>query len=340
MRSSRVQIAAAVAALVVLATPARATDPQHDSLIYCQGSADGGFSGTVTDREHRVLVGDPPLPAGVRSSRMTIDGVSTRVVQAGPRAAAQAVLFVHGNPGSSRDFDRFVAETGRFARAVAVDMPGYGHASDRPGGPYTTAGASHFIESLTERLGIRRVYLVAHDFGGIWGLEWAARHPARLASAVLIDTGVLIGYVGHPLALVWHTPGAGEAQVLATTRASFRAALDANNPRPLPDRFVNRMYDDYDRGTRCAMLHYYRDISSPDALGRRQAAVLRRRIRPALVVWGAQDPYVPARYAETQKQAFPAAEIHVLQGDGHWPFVDQPQRVLRLVIPFLRRAVG
>jgi pimeloyl-ACP methyl ester carboxylesterase len=69
------------------------------------------------------------------------------------------------------------------------------------------------------------------------------------------------------------------------------------------------------------------------------AAALRRRIRPALVVWGAQDPFVPASPAETQKQAFPAAEIHVLQGDGHWPFVDEPQRVLRLVEPFLRRVV-
>jgi pimeloyl-ACP methyl ester carboxylesterase len=337
MRGSRVQLAAAAAALMALAAPVHAADPVHDSLVYCQGSADGGASGAFTDREHTILVGDPPLPPRVRRSRVTVDGVSTELVQAGPRAAKQAVVFVHGNPGSSRDFDSFVAQTGRFARAVAVDMPGFGHADDRTGGPYTTAGAAHFIESITNRLGIRRVHLVLHDFGGPWGLEWGVRHPDRLASVVLIDTGVFIGYYGHPAALVWHTPLAGEAQVATTTRQSFRAFLDANNPRPLPDRFVNRMYDNYDRATRCAMLHYYRDISNPDAMGRRQAAVLRRRIRPALVVWGAQDTYVPARLAQTQKQAFPTAEIHVLQGDGHWPFVDEPQRVLRLVVPFLRR---
>jgi pimeloyl-ACP methyl ester carboxylesterase len=74
-------------------------------------------------------------------------------------------------------------------------------------------------------------------------------------------------------------------------------------------------------------------------MGRRQAAVLRRRPRPALVVWGAQDPYVPASLAAKQRQAFPDAQIHVLQGDGHWPFVDEPERVLRLVVPFLRHAV-
>jgi pimeloyl-ACP methyl ester carboxylesterase len=339
MKASRVFVAAATAALCALAPPALAVDPIHDSLVYCQGSADGGLSGAASDSEHTILVGDPPLPPRVRRSRVTVDGVSTRVLQAGPRTARQAVVFVHGNPGSSRDYDAFVAQAGRFARTVAFDVPGFGRADDRPGGPYTTAGAAHFIESLTRRLGIRRVHLVLHDFGGPWGLEWGSHHGDRLASVVLIDTGVFIGYYGHPAALVWHTPLAGEAQVATTTRGSFRAFLNANNPRPLPARFIDRMYDDYDRSTRCAMLHYYRSVSNPDAMGRRQAAALRRRIRPALVVWGAEDPYVPASLAEKQRQAFPAAEVHVLQGDGHWPFVDEPARVERLVVPFLRRVV-
>jgi pimeloyl-ACP methyl ester carboxylesterase len=341
MRGRTTVFTVVVAALTVLAAPAPALDPLHDSLYYCDEGLDGGASGQwTTDREHTVLVGDPPLPAGVRSGRVSVNGVSTRVVQSGPRHARQAVVFVHGNPGSSRDFDQFVAQTGRFARAVALDVPGFGRADDRPGGPYTTQGAARFIEGLTHRLGIRRVHLVLHDFGGPWGLEWGAAHGVRLASVVLIDTGVLIGYYGHPMALVWHTPLTGEASVATTTRSGFRWFLNANNPRPLPDRFVDRMYDDYDRGTRCAMLHYYRDVSNPDAMGRRQAAALRRRIRPALVVWGKEDPYVPANLAETQKQAFPAAEIHVLEGDGHWPFVDEPRRVLRLVIAFLRRATA
>jgi len=326
-----------VIALAALVAPGWAVDPVHDSLVYCKGSLDGGASGAFTDREHTIVVGDPPLPRGVRRRRMTIDGISTPVMEAGPRRGREAVVFVHGNPGSSRDFDSLVAETGRFARAVAFDVPGFGHADDRPGGPYTTQGAARFIDDLAKRLGIRRVHLVVHDFGGPWGLQWGAEHGDRLASVVLIDTGVLIGYYGHPAALVWHTPLAGEVQVATTTRQTFTDFLQWNNPRPLPARFINRMYDDWDRGTRCAMLHYYRDVSNPDAMGRSQAAALRKRSRPALVVWGKQDPYVPESLAAKQKQAFPRAEIHVLPGDGHWPFVDEPRRVRDLVIPFLRR---
>lgn len=52
--------------------------------------------------------------------------------------------------------------------------------------------------------------IVAHDFGGPWALAWAARNPDVLASATLINTGVLIGYRWHRYARVWRTPVLGE----------------------------------------------------------------------------------------------------------------------------------
>ena len=219
-------------------------------------------------------------------------------------------------------------------------MPGLGHADDPSGGPYTTDGAAKFIDDMLARLGIQQADMVLHDFGGPWGLQWASQHPDRLKSVVLVDTGVLIGYPGHPSALEWHTPIIGELSMATTTRQTFNAFLQAQNPKPLPWAFVNRMYDDYDRSTRCADLHYYRDISNPDTLGREQAAVLRQRPRPALVIWGQEDPYIPFTLADTQKQAFPDAEVHVLPWAGHWPFVDYPDQVRNLVVPFLRGVVG
>jgi pimeloyl-ACP methyl ester carboxylesterase len=45
-----------------------------------------------------------------------------------------------------------------------------------------------------DTVGIDRAHLVGHDFGGLWGLQWAATHPAQFVSAVLINTGVLLGW--------------------------------------------------------------------------------------------------------------------------------------------------
>lgn len=68
----------------------------------------------------------------------------------------------------------------------------------------------------------------------------------------------------------------------------------------------------------------------------RDAAALREVNPPTLVIWGGGDPYVPARYAQVQRQYFPRAEIAVLPTSGHWPFVDDPDGVANALVPFLR----
>ena len=57
---------------------------------------------------------------------------------------------------------------------------------------------------------------------------------------------------------------------------------------------------------------------------------------PALVVWGAGDPNIPVRYADAQAQYFDA-DVQKIDGAGHWPMIDEPERTRALVLPFLRR---
>lgn len=319
-----------------VAVPGGFAEELDRSLFYCDGTLDGGASGALTDAEHSVLVGDPPLPDGVRERQVTAAGIPTRVVEAGPSDAEEAVVFVHGNPGSARDFDALVAATGEFARAVSFDVPGLGDADDRPGLDYTVEGVAAYLDTLLAELGIRRVHLVLHDFGGPFGLHWGVEHPDALESVVLINTGVFIGYFGHPAALSYATGGVGEIDMATLTRDRFTGTIQAQNPDPLPSAFLDRMYDDYDRATRCAALQYYRSIENPDAFGRAQAAELRKRPRPALVIWGEDDPYIPADVARRQDQAFPGARVEFLPDTGHWPFVEEPERTRDLAVSFLR----
>ena len=191
-----------------------------------------------------------------------------------------------------------------------------------------------------DALGIERAHLVAHDFGGPWGLAWAAGDPDRFAGAVLIGTGALPGYRWHALARLWRAPVAGELFMATTTRLGFRALLRRGNPRGLPPKFADRMYDDFDRGTRRAVLDLYRSVPDVAAAGERLAAALRPLDRPALVLWGRHDPYLPVAHAERQRAAFPRAEVRVLERSGHWPFVDDPIAVRDAIVGFLAGRVG
>jgi pimeloyl-ACP methyl ester carboxylesterase len=325
-----------VVVLSALAPSASAQAPPGDPTLYCEG--DGGPLGAATDLEHSILLGEAPLPAGLRSSRVSVDGVSTRVVEGGPTNAADAVVFVHGNPGSARDFDDLVATGGAFARTVAFDISGYGESDHYAAHIQSTDGAARYIGGVLDELGIRRAVLVLHDFGGPWALQWAVGDPDALIGAVLMNSGVFIDYIPHPFAIEWATPVAGELQMASTTREGFRATLQAANPRGLPPDYVDRMYDGYDRATRCAALRYYRSaIRLENAnVPREQAAVLSRRPRPALVIWGEQDIFIPPKHAEDQREAFPDAQVHYFEDSGHWPFIDNPDRTRDLFVTFLR----
>jgi pimeloyl-ACP methyl ester carboxylesterase len=124
------------------------------------------------------------------------------------------------------------------------------------------------------------------------------------------------------------------------TRRMFRFSINRGNPRPLPRAFLDRMYDDYDRSTRRAVLKLYRASNHPGRLAEQLAPVLRTLQVPVLVIWGRHDPYVSVEHAERQREVFADVRIVILDHSGHWPFADDPEGVAAAVVPFLRQHRG
>jgi pimeloyl-ACP methyl ester carboxylesterase len=278
--------------------------------------------------------------AETRQSNLAVSGARSLVRESGAPGAREAVVFVHGNPGSSEDWTDLLWRTGDFARAVAPDMPGYGKA-DRPADfDYTVHGYARHLAGLLEQLGVDRAHLVLHDFGGPWGLTWASEHPEAVASITLVNIGLLPGYRWHKYARIWRTPILGELFQLTATRGMFHRLVNADNPKRFPPQFLDRMFDDMDRGAKRAVLKLYRATSDVDGMSRALADALAPLRLPALVVWGAGDIFLPVRYAEEQRKFFDVSAVHVLEGCGHWPFVDEPDRCAEIIVPFLRRQAG
>jgi pimeloyl-ACP methyl ester carboxylesterase len=279
--------------------------------------------------------------AEVEHGQVEAGGIRSPLLSAAPpgqEQAAEAVVLLHGNPGSSQDWARLVGEIGELGRAVAFDLPNFGQA-DKPADLDPAEYPVH-VGRVLDRLGIRRAHLVLHDWGGPWGLAWAARHPDRFASVTLVNTGVLLGYRGHYVAAVWVTPGLGELAMRMATLPGFRLLLRHGNPRGLPPEMVDRMWHDFDGGTRRAVLRLYRWARRPGRLMGPLRDALRPLDRPALVVWGVHDPYIPARMAYRQLEVFPRAQVALLPDSGHWPMADDPEAVAALVLPFLRTQLG
>ena len=270
----------------------------------------------------------------MRQSSVRVDDVRSPVIEAGPEGAREAAVFVHGNPGSAGDWADLVRRTGEHGRAIALDMPGYGGA-DRPETfDYTVEGYARHLAGALAELGVERAHLVLHDFGGPWGLQWAADHPDAFASVTLVNTGVLRDYSWHLFARLWRTPRIGELFFRTTTRPALRLSLRRGQPVPLSrERFEEIYAAAKDPGTQRAVLRLYR-ATPADKMGGLHDA-LRPLDRPALVVWGVADPYIRLEQADRQRETFPTARVERIERAGHWPMFDQPERLAELVVPFL-----
>jgi pimeloyl-ACP methyl ester carboxylesterase len=262
------------------------------------------------------------------------------VIESGPEDAREAVVFVHGNPGSSTDWVGLLDAAGEIGRAVALDMPGFGQADKPRDFSYQVASYADFLQDALTELGIDRVHLVVHDFGGPFGLLWGLQHSSAWASVVLIDIGVLPGYRWHAMARRWRTPVLGELLQAWIPRSAWRRSMQKSNPRGLPGDFVEKMYDDYDRGTRRAVLALYRATPDPEQAASTLGPALAELRKPALVVWGAKDPFAGVEFAERQRDFFDVQDVVILPESGHWPFQDDPVPVEQAVVGFLRRQLA
>ena len=270
---------------------------------------------------------------------LRVAGVGTAVRECGP-PGPEAIVFVHGNPGSGADWSGLLEAAGELSYAIAPDLPSYGR-SERPESfAWSVPGYAQHLAALIDQLGIRRAHLVLHDFGGPWGLSWAADHPDAVASVALFNTGLLPGYRWHKYARIWRTPVIGELFMASVTRSLFHRLLARENPRPFPPGFVERMFDELDGGTKRAALALYRATSDLGALSEQLAARLEPLRLPALVVWGAADTTLPYRYAALQARFFADPDVHVLAGCGHWPFIDEPEHCRHLLSAFLRQQLA
>jgi pimeloyl-ACP methyl ester carboxylesterase len=171
-----------------------------------------------------------------------------------------------------------------------------------------------YYDDLFDRLGLGRVDLVGHSFGGMVAAEYAATFRDRVGKLVLIDAMGLwrddAPVEDHLLVspqklvkLLFHDPSKAEvAAKLAMPKE--REAMDA--------AIVNRF------GALASTSHFIHPIPER-GLKRR----LRRIKAETLVLWGAQDALVPPAYAAEFGELIPNARVEMIEKAGHLPQVEQ-----------------
>ncbi|UBV15178.1 alpha/beta fold hydrolase [Mycolicibacterium fortuitum] len=276
------------------------------------------------------------MDSPVEHRTLAVDGVRSPVVvtgHAGPDTG-EAVVFVHGNNAGAK-WDPLLLPVAGLARVIAPEMPGFG-AADKPAQwPYTVASYAAHLGAILEQLEVRRAHLIAHDFGGPWALAWAVDNLDSVASITLINAPVVIN---HFAAKLWRTPVLAEALSRIGNPAVLRRVLTMTDPGLPPDAARSIAEHMFVRGTPDAVLKLYRS-TGPNALAP-YVDRLAEFDADVLVVWGADDRYVPFGQTDDYRRIFRHCEVQSVPGAGHWPWLEQPDLVSEHVTAFLRRQLG
>ena len=259
------------------------------------------------------------LPAP--GSFVEVEGIRLHFVCAG---VGQAILLIHGNPGSVLTWHTTVLPPlAARHRVCAVDRPGHG-LSERGGDQADSVeGQARLLHGAARRLGLRRPVLVGHSWGGAAALAYAVAFPEDVAGLALLagvaypdasgfadgaERIALLPVVG-PVAI--HVVG----PVLA--RPLLNRSLDlAFAPDPVPAGYRDRVIPVWARPT------VLRAISADNAALSPGLASLHLRygeIRaPAAILVGDADRLVnPARHSFRLKAVLPRATLAVFEGAGH-----------------------
>jgi pimeloyl-ACP methyl ester carboxylesterase len=265
-----------------------------------------------------------------------ITGYSTYYQTAGE---GHPLLLVHGVGGSSLTFQWNIDELAQRFRVYAVDLPGHGR-SEKPDLQYAVEDAVPFIAEFIRDVCGEPAALVGVSAGGLMCALTAADHPDLVTHLVMVSSAGFgrdvtwgLRLLSLPVVRPWiestrHDP--------AAVRMSLRRTIHDTNL--ITDELVAAVAEERAQPGNGKVMH--RALrNNLNIFGLRR---WRKHIRslkkvgvPVMIIWGAQDRFIPVRHAYRAMKHFAGAPVHIFDRCGHWPPYEHPNRFNRLVGEFI-----
>ncbi|MGH2349702.1 MAG: alpha/beta fold hydrolase [bacterium] len=247
-----------------------------------------------------------------------LDVAGTRVWY-GRSGTGHPLMLLHGWGASSATMALVHDDLARGYDVTAIDLPGHGR-SGLPPGPWDTSDFTTCVLAVMDRLRIARPHILGHSFGGRIALDLAARHPDRVHKLVLVSSAGLL-----PPRSIGYRVRTGLARV-----ARGFAKVGGRRGKAVRDRLYSKVAStDYAQAG--PMRATFVKVVNEDL-----APLLPSVQAPTLLVWGSGDTETPLAVARRMARLIPAASLTVINGAGHYAFLDQFGKFRLIVGRFLR----
>lgn len=273
----------------------------------------------------------------------TPGGARMSFLDEGPRTE-EAVLMLHGNPTWSFYYRELVLALAPTQRCVVPDHIGMGLSEKPEDYAYTLETRIADIEALVMRLGLKRVHLVVHDWGGAIGFGFAARHAGLIGRILILNTAAFRMELIPARIQLCKLPVIGPSIVRAFNGFAGPATWMAMSRRPLTTDEKRAFLFPYDSwANRVAVSAFVRDIPlhsrhpSWPTLRAVESGLQQFRERPVLILWGGKDFCFNDAFLAQWRRFLPAAKVHRFEDGGHYVLADAREEVIPRAVDFLSR---
>jgi pimeloyl-ACP methyl ester carboxylesterase len=289
------------------------------------------------------------MTAPITHGTVVARGLRLHYVEQGSGAP---VLLLHGFPEYSGAWHGVMERLAPHCRTIALDTRGIGRseaAADVQG--YDIAELVRDVRDVVAALGLAKVTLVGHDWGGFIAWEVAMRHPELLDRLVIVNAAhtCVFEHLLHEDAeqarasqyMLAFRSARGEELVSRNDFAGFRREM--LDPARAAGALSDAQADDYlrlwrDSKSVSAGLNYYRANKSgpPSGDDRAPRPLEQTRVTvPTLVIWGDKDVYFTPRTLELLPTVVPDLRVRRFADCDHWIVHQQPDAVAALIAGFV-----
>ncbi len=241
------------------------------------------------------------------------------------------LILIHGITNSSASWEPILALLERDFTVIAPDLLGHGD-SAKPRGDYSLGSFASLLRDCMLALGHERATIAGHSLGGGIAMQMAYQFPERVERLVLVSSGGL-GRQVTPVLRAVALPGAELMLPLLASRAIVNAGaavggwigkLGLRTGTDIAEMAAG-LASLQDIETRRAFVHTARSVI--DVHGQRVDATDKLYLAaavPTLIMWGDNDPIIPARHGIRAHELMPGSRLRIFEGGGHFPHHDDP----------------
>jgi len=249
------------------------------------------------------------------------------------------LLLLHGNPSWSFLYRHIITRLSPRFRCVAVDYPGFGLSTARPGYSFKPREHSAVLEQFLEALNLHDIGLMVQDWGGPIGLGVAGRHPERIRALLICNTWAWPAQGTNRLKWFSRIVGGPIGRFLILNFNAFvNVLLPSGISRSLSPAEMRAYRGPFPtRAARRPTAIFPREIlHSREYLAEVEANLARLTNKPTLILWGDQDTAFKTLERERFERLFPDHRTRILSGAKHFVQEEAPDQICAEVSAFYK----